>query len=44
MVLRVLDQGWTVEPTAERSQVDAKAVRKCRDRFLAEGRLVFSCV
>ena len=33
-----LDGGWTVEATAERFQVDAKTVRKWRDRFLAEGR------
>ena len=37
MVACVLDQGWTVEATAERFQVDAKTVRKWRDRFLAEG-------
>jgi transposase InsO family protein len=37
MVGCVLDQGWTVEATAERFQVDAKTVRKWRDRFLAEG-------
>ena len=29
--------GWTIEATAERFQVDAKTVRKWRDRFLAEG-------
>ena len=33
----MLDQGWTIEATAERFQVDAKTVRKWRDRFLAEG-------
>lgn len=33
----MLDLGWTVEATAERFQVDAKTVRKWRDRFLAEG-------
>lgn len=37
MVSCVLDGGWTVEATAERFQVDAKTVRKWRDRFLAEG-------
>jgi transposase InsO family protein len=37
MVLCLLDEGWTVEATAERFQVDAKTVRKWRDRFLAEG-------
>lgn len=37
MVSCVLDQGWTVEATAERFQVDAKTVRKWRDRFVAEG-------
>ncbi len=33
----VLDRGWSVEATAERFQVDAKTVRKWRDRFMAEG-------
>ena len=37
MVRCVLVEGWTVEATAERFQVDAKTVRKWRDRFLAEG-------
>lgn len=37
MVACVLDQGWTIEQTAERFQVDAKTVRKWRDRFVAEG-------
>ncbi len=37
MVACVLEQRWTVEQTAERFQVDAKTVRKWRDRFLAEG-------
>lgn len=37
MVACVLDQGWTIVTTAERFQVDAKTVRKWRDRFLAEG-------
>ena len=37
MVACVIDGGWTVEAVAERFQVDAKTVRKWRDRFLAEG-------
>lgn len=37
MVACVLDRGWTVEATADRFQVDAKTVRKWRDRYLAEG-------
>jgi transposase-like protein len=37
MVACVLDQHWTIEQTAERFQVDAKTVRKWRDRFVAEG-------
>ena len=37
MVACVVEQNWTVEATAERFQVDAKTVRKWRDRFLAEG-------
>jgi transposase InsO family protein len=37
MVACVLEQGWSVEATAERFQIDAKTVRKWRDRFLAEG-------
>jgi transposase InsO family protein len=37
MVECVLEHGWTIEATAERFQVDAKTVRKWRDRFLAEG-------
>jgi transposase InsO family protein len=37
MVECVLSHGWTVEATAERFQVDAKTVRKWRDRFLTEG-------
>ena len=37
MVECLLDKGWTVETTAERFQVDAKTVRKWRDRYLAEG-------
>ena len=37
MVGCVIDRGWTIEATAERFQIDAKTVRKWRDRFLAEG-------
>ncbi len=37
MVKCVLDDGWTIEQAAERFQVDAKTVRKWRDRFLGEG-------
>jgi transposase InsO family protein len=37
MVDCVLERGWTIEATAERFQVDAKTVRKWRDRFLSEG-------
>lgn len=37
MVDCVLVQGWSIEATAERFQVDAKTVRKWRDRFSAEG-------
>jgi transposase InsO family protein len=37
MVRCVIDRGWTIEATAERFQVDAKTVRKWRDRFLTEG-------
>src|SRR6476619_2096595 len=36
MVACVVDQHWTIEQTAERFQVDAKTVRKWRDRFVAE--------
>ena len=39
MVWCVTDRKWTVEATAERFQVDAKTVRKLRDRWLAEGDL-----
>lgn len=34
----VIDQGWSIEATAERFQVDAKTVRKWRDRYQAEGK------
>jgi transposase-like protein len=37
MVDCVLEKGWTIEATAERFQVDAKTVRKWRDRFLEHG-------
>ena len=37
MVGCVLEQAWTVEATVERFQVDAKTVRKWRDRYLREG-------
>jgi transposase InsO family protein len=37
MVSLVIDDGWTIEATAERFQVDAKTVRKWRDRYLSEG-------
>ena len=37
MVALVIDENWSIEATAERFQLDAKTVRKWRDRFLAEG-------
>jgi transposase-like protein len=37
MVDCVLIRGWTVEATADRFQIDAKTVRKWRDRFCDEG-------
>jgi transposase-like protein len=37
LVACVLERHWTIEATADRFQVDAKTVRKWRDRFLAEG-------
>jgi transposase InsO family protein len=37
MVACVIDKGWTIEATAERFQIDAKTVRKWRDRFVSEG-------
>ena len=37
MVRFVLDDGWTIEATADKFQVDAKTVTKWRDRYLAEG-------
>jgi transposase-like protein len=45
MVLLVIDHGWTIEAAADKFQVDAKTVRKWRDRFLTEddhGRLELS--
>ena len=37
MIDCVLRHGWSIAATAERFQIDAKTVRKWRDRFLAEG-------
>lgn len=37
MVDCVVRRGWTVEATAQRFQIDAKTVRKWRDRFLTDG-------
>jgi transposase InsO family protein len=37
MVACVLEHRWTIEATADRFQVDAKTVRKWRDRYVAEG-------
>ncbi|MCU1396974.1 MAG: hypothetical protein JWN62_83 [Acidimicrobiales bacterium] len=37
MVKLVIDEHWSIEATAERFQVDAKTVRKWRDRYVAEG-------
>jgi transposase InsO family protein len=37
MVGCVIDKGWTIEATAQRFQIDAKTVRKWRDRFVTEG-------
>ena len=37
MVRCVTDCGWSVTATAERFQVDAKTVRKWRDRWLVDG-------
>src|SRR5262245_5704774 len=37
MVECVLVKHWSIEATAERFQVDAKTVRKWRDRYRAEG-------
>jgi transposase-like protein len=38
MVRLVINDGWTIEATADKFQVDAKTVTKWRDRFLTEGR------
>ena len=37
MVRLVIDDRWTIEATADKFQVDAKTVRKWRDRFLTDG-------
>jgi transposase InsO family protein len=37
MVRCLVEQQWTIEAAAERFQIDAKTVRKWRDRYLAEG-------
>jgi len=37
MVRCVIEDGWTIEATADRFQVDAKTVRKWRDRYIADG-------
>lgn len=37
MVACVVQRGWRIEQVAERFRVDAKTVRKWRDRFLEEG-------
>ena len=37
MVRLVIHDGWSIEATATRFQIDAKTVRKWRDRYLAEG-------
>ena len=37
MVDLMLEDGWSVEATAERFQVCAKTARKWRDRFISEG-------
>jgi transposase InsO family protein len=39
MVGCVVEKGWSVEATAERFQIDAKTVRKWRDRFVTEGQV-----
>ena len=39
MVKVLLEEHWTVESTAERFQIDAKTVRKWRDRYQQEGHL-----
>ena len=37
MVGWFLDKGWTVTATAQRFQIDAKTVRKWRNRYLTDG-------
>jgi transposase-like protein len=37
MVDCVLEGGWTIEAAADRFQVEAKTVRKWRDRFVSGG-------
>lgn len=37
MVKLVIDAKWSIEATAEWFQVDAKTVRKWRDRYVADG-------
>lgn len=37
MVTCVREDGWTIEATADRFQVDVKTVRKWRDRYRDEG-------
>jgi hypothetical protein len=37
MVALVIDEGWTIEATAERFQVDAKTVTTWRNRFRDQG-------
>ncbi len=37
MVLVVIDAHWSIDATADKFQVDAKTVRKWRDRYLTEG-------
>jgi transposase InsO family protein len=37
MVRLVIDDGWSIEATADKFQVDAKTVRKWRDRYRVEG-------
>ena len=37
MVRLVIDDRWTIEAAADRFQVDAKTLRKWRNRYLTEG-------
>ena len=41
MVRCVIERGWTIEATAQRFQIDAKTVRKWRDRNSARERVQF---